>query len=190
MKTAIILHGMPDKEDYYNPKGDAESNCHWLPWVQRQLIIQGVLAQTPEMPQPYTPNYEKWCSVFNQFKVDEETDLVGHSCGAGFLLRWLSENKQKVGKLVLVAPWIDPTNELGDENSFFDFELDSELAERTSGIYILNSSNDDDVIHQSVKEIIEKIPSTELLELENKGHFTLSGMSTREFPELTEILIT
>lgn len=190
MKTAIILHGMPDKEDYYNPKGDAESNCHWLPWIQRQLIVQGTLAQTPEMPEPYLPNYEKWSEVFSQFKVGADTDLVGHSCGGGFLLRWLSENKKKVGKLVLVAPWTDPTNELGDENNFFDFEIDSRLAERIGGIYILNSSNDDDVIHKSVEEIMKKLPSTKLVEIENKGHFTLSGMGTREFPELAEILIT
>lgn len=72
MKTAIILHGMPDKEDYYNPKGDAESNCHWLPWIQRQLILRDVLAQTPEMPRPYTPDYESWNHVFNQFEIDEQ----------------------------------------------------------------------------------------------------------------------
>lgn len=107
MKTAIILHGMPDKEDYFEPTADAESNCHWLPWLQRQLIVKNILAQTPEMPEPYSPNYEKWCSVFNQFTVSEETNLIGHSCGGGFLLRWLSENKQKVGKVALVAPWID-----------------------------------------------------------------------------------
>lgn len=184
MKTAIILHGMPDKEDYYNPKGDAESNCHWLPWIQRQLILRDVLAQTPEMPRPYTPDYESWNHVFNQFEIDEQTILIGHSCGAGFLLRWLSENKKQIDKLILVAPWIDPTNELGDNNAFFDFEIDSDLAKRTNGVYVFNSSNDDVPIHKSVHEITKKIPNTQLIEIENKGHFTFSGMGTREFPEL------
>lgn len=188
MKTAIIFHGMPDKEGYFRKDGDSESNCHWLPWLQKQLIINGVLAQTPEMPEPYIPNYEKWCSVFEQFKVDEETDLIGHSCGGGFLLRWLSKNKVKVGKVVLIAPWIDPMNELGDENSFFDFEIDTKLTERVDSIHIFNSSNDDDVIHKSVEKIVEKLPDAQLLEFKNKGHFTLSGMGTREFPELFEVL--
>jgi uncharacterized protein len=189
MKRAIIIHGMPDKESYYGLEGDAESNCHWLPWLQKQLIVKDILAQTPEMPEPYTPNYEKWCSVFNQFVVDEETGLIGHSCGAGFLLRWLSENKQKVGKVVLVAPWIDPTNELGDDNSFFSFEIDPELAQRTNGVHVFNSSNDDDVIHQSVEQILQKLPTAQLIEIENKGHFTLSGMGTREFSELATAVL-
>ena len=189
MKTAIILHGMPDKEDYYNPAYDAESNCHWLPWIQRQLTVQNILAQTPEMPEPYTPNYEKWCSVFSQFKIDEDTTLVGHSCGAGFLVRWLSENKLKVGKLVLVAPWTDPTNELGDKNTFFDFVIDSKLVERTEGVYIFNSSNDEDVIHKSVENILDALPDVQLVKLQDKGHFTLSGMGTREFPELASVIL-
>jgi len=190
MKTAIILHGMPDKEDYFNPKGDAESNCHWLPWIQRQLIVNGILAQTPEMPEPYTPDYKKWSCVFNQFKVGEQTDLIGHSCGAGFLLRWLSENKKlSVGKLILVAPWIDTTNELGDDNKFFDFEIDPELVQRTKGIYLLNSSDDDSVIHKSVEAIMQKLPGAQLSELKDKGHFNFSGMGTREFPELRLLLL-
>jgi len=49
MKTAIILHGMPSKKEYYNPKSSAQSNKHWLPWIQRQLILNDVLAQTPEL---------------------------------------------------------------------------------------------------------------------------------------------
>lgn len=189
MKKAIILHGMPDKEDYYGLNGDAESNCHWLPYLQKQLIVKGVLAQCPEMPEPYTPNYEKWCSVFNQFTVDESTDLIGHSCGAGFLLRWLTENKQKVGKVVLVAPWIDPTNELGESNTFFRFEIDPDLVDRTNGVYIFNSSNDDSVIHQTVELIHKKLSTVNVIEMDNQGHFTLSGMGTREFPKLATTLL-
>jgi hypothetical protein len=189
MKQAIILHGMPDKEDYLDPNKDAETHCHWLPWLQRQLIVNGVLAQTPEMPEPYLPRYPRWCEVFEQFKVDANTDLVGHSCGGGFLLRWLSENKMEIGKLVLVAPWIDPANELGDSNDFFNFEIDPALPDRTNGVYIINSSNDDAAIQKSVENIANVLEDAELTEIKDKGHFTLSDMGTREFPELTHILL-
>lgn len=108
MKTAIILHGMPSKKEYYNPSSKAQSNKHWFPWIQRQLILRDILAQTPELPEPYEPVYEKWCSIFDQFKIDEETILIGHSCGAGFLVRWLSEHKVNVSKVILVAPFLDP----------------------------------------------------------------------------------
>lgn len=50
MKTAIIIHGMPSKEEYFSSENPSSSNKHWFPWIQKQLILKGVLAQTPEMP--------------------------------------------------------------------------------------------------------------------------------------------
>lgn len=85
MKTAIIFHGMPDREEYYNPESAAESNKHWLPWIQRQLILKDILAQTPELPYPYRPVYKDWLDVLRKFEINKDTILVGHSCGAGFL---------------------------------------------------------------------------------------------------------
>ena len=104
MKTAVILHGKPSKEGYFDMTRQSQSNSHWLPWLKQQLIVNGILAQTPELPEPYDPDYKKWKAVFEQFKIDGETILVGHSRGGGFLVRWLSEHKIKVGKVALVAP--------------------------------------------------------------------------------------
>jgi uncharacterized protein len=106
MKTAIIRHGKPSYEEYCNPRIPSPSNNHWLPWLQKQLLLNGFLAQTPELPAPYAPVYQDWCLAFEQFRIDEDTALIGHSCGAGFLLRWLSENKVTVGKVALVAPFL------------------------------------------------------------------------------------
>ena len=64
MKTAIILHGMPEEKNYFDAGADSQSNCHWLPWLQQQLLVQGTLAQTPELPKPYMPVYEAWKAVF------------------------------------------------------------------------------------------------------------------------------
>lgn len=187
MKTAIILHGMPSKEEYFDSMSPTQSNKHWIPWIQRQLILNGILAQTPEMPEPYMPVYEKWRSVFEQFKVDKDTVLIGHSCGGGFLLRWLSENKIRVGRVVLVAPWLDPAHEL--ETSFFDFEIDRSLVERTQGVSVFISSDDDTVILDSVNRIKNLLPGVAMKEFSDRGHFTFGDMKTEKFPELSEILI-
>jgi len=88
MKTAIIIHGCPTKEEYSDSIRPSPSNCHWFPWLQRQLLLKGVLAQTPEIPDAYEPNYEKWKSMFERFDINEDTLLIGHSCGGGFLVRW------------------------------------------------------------------------------------------------------
>lgn len=179
---------MPSKEEYLNPRReDSQSNSHWFPWIQQQLILNGVLAQVLEFPKPYEPVYEDWKSVFERFDVDKDTMLIGHSCGAGFLTRWLSENKVTVGKVALIAPWLDPGHELS--TGFFDFEIDTEIPERTGGMNIFISRDDEPVIQASVGTLKNKWPEVKVSEFEGKGHFTLGDMGTREFPELKEFLV-
>lgn len=187
MKTAIILHGMPSKEEYFDLHLASPSNQHWLPWIQRQLVLNGVLAQTLELPEPYAPDYEKWRNVFEQMNIDEETDLIGHSCGAGFLVRWLSENKRRVGKVVLVAPFLDPDHD-EVESDFFQFEIDKQFPDRTLGTTIFVSPQDNSEILQSV-ELLRSCKPISILEIPNKGHFTFDDMGTEEFVELRTLLI-
>lgn len=188
MRNAIILHGKPSKNEYYNLEYQSPSNMHWLPWLQRQLLLKDILAQTPEMPTPYEPNYDNWCEVFEQFGKDEKTVLVGHSCGGGFLVRWLSEHPNvKVGKVVLVAPWIDPDR--NDTTDFFDFTIDASLAGRTAGVIIFNSDNDYPGVLESVHILRESIEGVRYREFHNYGHFCYKDLKTDAFPELLEEII-
>ena len=43
MKTAIIIHGMPSKEEYFDVNGASQSNKHWIPWIQKHLILNNTL---------------------------------------------------------------------------------------------------------------------------------------------------
>lgn len=155
MKNAIIIHGCPDKEEFFDSSTPSPSNNQWLPWLQKQLGMKEWSAQTPEMPDAYEPNYETWKKVFEQYDLDEETVLVGHSCGGGFLIRWLSEHEVKIEKMILVAPWLDLDKEF--KNDFFDFEIDLNLIKKTTeGITLFYSTDDDRVIIESV-DIIKSI---------------------------------
>ena len=170
MKTAIIVHGMPSKEEFYDPKNPSPSNFQFLPWLQKQLSIRDVVAQTPEMPNPYSPVYEAWKDVFEKFNIDEHTILVGHSCGGGFLVRWLSENKRKVGRVVLVEPWIDVEKELKTE--MFNFDIDENFPHRTNKTTIFYGED----CHPDLKLSIDKLKNTlvgaEIRELPGKrDHF-------------------
>ncbi len=188
MKTAILIHGMPSKAEYLNSSSPSLSNKHWFPWLQKQLLLNDILAQTPEMPTPYQPDYEKWKETFEQFKINENTILIGHSCGGGFLVRWLSENPIKINKLFLIAPWIDPSNNQ-PEPGFFDFKIDKNIVERTTESYLYISS-DDDIAELNTADLLEKeIKDLQIIKFENKGHFTLSDMGSEEFPELLEKII-
>jgi len=191
MKTAIIIHGMPDREEYYDPKIPSPSNFHWFPWIQKQLLMKGIFAQTPEMPEPYAPNYQKWKWMFEQFKIDQDTILIGHSCGGGFLIRWLSENNIKVGKVVLVAPWINPDNDpnLEIDKTFFKFDIDQNLVSKTDGLKVMYSTDDGKYILDTVKILKENIKNAEFQEFTDKRHFTLGSMKTEEFLELLKNII-
>src|SRR6266702_4796496 len=151
MKTAIILHGMsdPGQEEYYNPNFPSASNSHWIPWLQKQFFIHDIYAQTPEVPNSWKPDYETWRKEFERYDITAETILVGHSCGGGFIVRWLSERPDiRVGKVILVAPWLDPDR--SNTTNFFEFTIDSKIIERTKGVTIFNSDNDSESVHRSV----------------------------------------
>ena len=186
MTNAIILHGCCEKEEFFDPKIPSPSNQHWLPWIQKQLSIKNIVTQTPEMPAPYHPVYENWKMVMDQFSIGPDTLIVGHSCGAGFLLRWAGETKKRLKKLVLVAPWLDLNRKRGE---FLDFRIDPLLDQRTTEMSILFSSRDKvDGVKQSVEILSKTFPKANLHDFENAGHFSSGEMTRKDFPELLKVI--
>lgn len=184
MKSAILLHGKLGKEEYYDPQVPSASNYHWFPWLQKQLIVNGIKADTPEVPLAFDPRWNVWVKEVERFEMTPETILVGHSCGAGFWVRYLSERKNlRVGRVVLVAPALGYD---GWGRKFFgDFLMDTGLVARTGGVTVFNSDNDDDSIQRAVKEIIKEIPGIGYQEF-HLGHFTQESMPSSEFPQLLD----
>lgn len=138
------------------------------------------------MPDAYKPDYKKWRSEFERFHIDKDSILIGHSCGGGFLVRWLTENKIPIKKLVLVAPWLDPERRKTD--IFFDFTIDPTITERTH-VHILVSNDDDKDIQDSVHTIQKKMPKLNRHNFQNMGHFCYNDMKTEEFPALLDIIL-
>jgi predicted alpha/beta hydrolase family esterase len=192
MKQVILIHGLPDKEEVVGDVWPSPSNAHWFPWVQKQLTRQDILCQSLEMPLSYNPTYKDHERVLNQMEISDETILVGHSCGGGFLLRYLSEHKDlKPKKVILVAPWLDLESylkELNPNSDYFDFNIDTTILERTD-LYCVYSTDDDSSILDSVKMIREKIPEINVIEFSDKRHFTEKHLKSKEFPELLEIIL-
>jgi len=189
MKTAIILHGGPSKEEYYDPQAPSMSNAHWIPWLQGQLLKHDIPTATPEVPNSFDRNWEVWNREVERFDIGPETILIGYSTGAGFFIKYLSLHSQlKVNKVVLVAPWIDPDREL--TTNFFDgFELDPDLVSRTAGVVIVNSDNDQESVQKSVRILHEKVTNVGYKEFHNYGHFCYEDMKSSKFPELLKFVL-
>ncbi len=190
MKHAIILHGGPSKKEYYDPESPSMSNAHWIPWLQAQLLKKDIAAYTPEVPNSYDRNWATWIHEVERFEIGPHTILVGHSTGAGFFMKYLCTHPDLiVNKVVLVAPWIDPERKY-TKNFFDDFTFDPQLVNRTKGITIFNSDNDEDSVHHSVSIIRKHTHGISYKTFHGYGHFTFNDMHTTKFPELLDQLVS
>lgn len=191
MQRVIILHGRPDEDEYRDLNHPSSSNSHWLPWLQNELLIADFDAQTPEMVRAFEPDYSCWSREFERYIPHEQSAppliLIGHSCGGGFLLRWLTEHPTtRVEKLILVAPWLDPQRE--STTDFFDFTIDPMLGSRVGEIHLFVSSDDYESIQLSVEKIRADVSTIAFHDYTDMGHFTLESMGSPHFPDLLAVV--
>jgi predicted alpha/beta hydrolase family esterase len=185
MKNAILLHGLPSKEEYYDESEPSMSNAHWFPWLQNQLLIRDIKADTPEVFKAYKMEWNDWVKEVERFEIGSETILVGHSMGGGFWIRYLSEHpKLQVAKAVLVAPWLNFSHE--EDTDFFEFKLNSNITNQAKQLTVFASDNDSKDVKDSVDFLKRKLSNANFKEFHNYGHFCYRDMKTDKFPELLE----
>lgn len=189
MKNVIIIHGCPSNTEKAMSSEARTYDKHWIPWTKERLIEKGIKTETPLMPEPWQPGYEKFKQEFEKYEVDEDTVLVGHSCGCAFLVRWLGESKQKISKLILVAPWKIPQEERsGADVDFYTYQIDESIKNRVDEI-VMFAADDEEGDGKKSLEIYHQTLGGKIIELENHGHYTMGDMGTIEFPELLEIIL-
>jgi predicted alpha/beta hydrolase family esterase len=196
MTNAIILHGKPQKQTYFDHDLPSASNDIWLPWLQKELLILGIPTQTPEMLNAWQPDYQVWSKEFERHDITPETLLVGHSMGGGFIVQWLSEHPDvKVGHVFLVAPSLGDRFTPNDKleypllGGFADFDIDHNLIDRIKSLTVFHSDNDGNRIAATVAYIREAISELEYREFHNYGHFRgKRDMPSDAFPELLEAI--
>ncbi len=182
-KKVFIIHGCPsNKEKAMSPESRTYDK-HWMPWLKKELANKGIEVYAPLMPEPWEPNYEAFKKEFSKYTVSENDILIGHSCGTTFLIRWLGDTKQKVAKLILVAPW-----KIADKNDvarkmYYEYQIDKSVKDQVGEIIYFTADNEYVDGKKSVK-IIHDILGGRIIELKGRGHYTLRDMGTEEFPEL------
>jgi predicted alpha/beta hydrolase family esterase len=188
MRKVVIVHGCPSSEEQYLTPGEMTYDKHWIPWIRNELVAKGVKVETPAMPEPWAPDYEKFKSEFSKYEVDEETILVGHSCGAAFLVRWLGDTKRNVAMLILVAPWNTPDEDDQFRKMFYNYSIDQTIKSRVQEVVIFTANDEEDDGRESAKNFSQALGGR-LIELEGRGHYTIGDMGTSEFPELLETIL-
>lgn len=186
--NCIIIHGCPsDKEKAMDPQTRTYDK-HWIPWIKEKLIAEGIKAETPLMPEPWAPDYEKFKKEFEKYEVSESTILIGHSCGCAFLVRWLGETKQKIKKLILVAPWKIP--DAGDKfrEAFYVYPISETIKEGVKEITMFTADDEEEDGKKSL-QIFHEALDGKIIELKGKGHYTMGDTGTEAFPELLEAVL-
>lgn len=181
--NCIIAHGCPR-----NPVTDPNKRSydkHWMPWLKEELSKNNVKTFIPLMPSPWKPNYKEWKKEFDKLKINEESILIGHSCGCAFLVRWLGDTGEKIKKLILVAPWKISTGENMEEKDFYEYQISDSVKFNIGSAVIFTSNGEEEDGKKSAKIFQENL-SGKLIELKDHGHYCLDNMETEEFPELLE----
>jgi predicted alpha/beta hydrolase family esterase len=141
----------------------------------------------PRMPNNTNAQYADWKKIFEKImeKVDENVVLVGHSLGALFLTKYLSENfpSKKVKSVFLIAAPFDDTSKESLGSFAIDVSKVGNIQEKVSSIFLYFSKDDPVVSFSEADKYAQKLPQATLRTLDDRGHFR-----QEQFPELVRDL--
>jgi len=183
--NCVIVHGCPGRKEEVMDVSKRTYDKHWIPWAKERLEELGIDTKVPLMPNPWAPVYEDFKKEFEKYFVSENTVLVGHSCGTAFLVRWLGDTKQKIKKLILVAPWKITTKEDEFRPAFYSYRIDETIKSRVGEVVMFTADNEEENGKKSL-EIYYKALGGRVIELKGRGHYIFRDMDAEEFPELIE----
>lgn len=94
MAIALIIHGSFGKAHY-----------NWFPWLKKELEKLGYTVYLPQFPLAEEQNLTNWFDTAKDIiaKLDENSIIVGHSCGAVFALRILEQLEKQIRAVFLVS---------------------------------------------------------------------------------------
>lgn len=194
-KQLVMIGGagkyLDDKDFYYYLREEADFTPHkprkkWRDWLAHGLWGEYESIQIP-MPNGDNADYQAWKIVFErhfEFLNNEDLVLTGHSLGASFLLKYLSENElpYKARQVHLVSSAFRDES-VGYNEGVGDFASDIEkipkLADQAEEIFLYHSKDDDVCAFEDSVELSKIIPGVKFQEFDNRGHFLQSA-----FPEL------
>lgn len=174
MKNALIIHGTG---------GYPEEN--WFPWLKYELEKLGYQVAVPQFPTPENQTPKHWFSVLEPYQniFNEETILIGHSCGGAFLLRVLEKIDTKIKAAVFVAAsaGVKPIKYYEIDRPFIEKPFDWPKIRAAARHFFVFHSQDDPLISLANGQKIASELNTELISPKNAGHFnSKSGYTTFE----------
>lgn len=183
MKNAVILHGWGNN-----------SKDNWFPWLKNELEKRGWSVWVPDLPNTDRPDVHNWDPyILNNFDINKDTVLIGHSAGAVEVLSILGQIKTKVKKAILVAGFTDllKKDKIEEElMGLFRRPFNWQKIKKKADKIILIHSDDDPFVPLKHGVILKQKLQAKLILLKGQKHFSVStgGEKFRKLPIILEIL--
>lgn len=141
----------------------------------------------PEMPNKMNAHYSEWKIWFEKYVpfLTNDIVLVGHSLGASFFLKYLSEHELPVAidRLYLIAAPFFNTKSVEGGDFRFDEEKLRTIPTKVRKIALFHSTDDTVVPFSHFGRLKELLPEASTFVFEDRGHF-----NAEVFPELIEAI--
>lgn len=133
------------------------------------------------MPTPNNASYREWSIWFGKYLkvLDDQFTLVGHSLGAAFILKYISENNlgfKRIGKLILVGCPEDVDGFMRNPASNYKYSVGE--------IHIFHSFDDHIVPIDSAYRLSVAMPTAYTHIYKDTGHF----IDEEHYPDIIKII--
>jgi len=136
--SAYLKYLKQHKLDYAN----LIYNQNWRSWIAGELPTYDVL--TPTMPNSANAKFLEWSTYFEKMLslLSSDFQLVGHSLGGMFLVKYLQKNplKNKAKRIILIAPGYN--DESKEEMGSFKIKSAKKIIKSSDNIHLFHSKND------------------------------------------------
>lgn len=153
----------------------------WKPLLREKLGEQYEVF-IPTMPNKYNAKYEEWKIWFEKIvpQLNDGLILIGHSLGASFLIKYLSENDiQKVIKALFLVGTPYDVDCFGV--GLASFALPGKINIPTKNLFLYHSKDDFVVPFSALEKYKTIFPDANIRELDGRTHFI-----DENFPEIVD----
>jgi hypothetical protein len=195
-KQILFIHGgytFGSIKDYLNFLKNYEidpykKKKYWINWLASKLKNYEILV--PQMPCEKNAKYEEWKIWFEKylpFIKGKDFTLIGHSLGAIFLLKYLSENNlnKKIRQLHLIAPAVFDDGLGLEKLATFKSDLKKikRIEKKCKELHLWHSKDDSICVFKNSEIIKGIILNANFHIFKNRGHF-----KSYTFPEILKVI--
>lgn len=185
MKTIYLIHGWGG-----NPNSEP-----WFNWLREECKKINYKLIIPEMPNTNYPKINEWLDKLKEIvkNLNEDTYFIGHSIGCQGVLRYLENTDNKIGGVVLVAPWMyldeNTIEEEGEEireiaKPWMETPIDWNKIKKSTNNFVCIFSTNDPYVPLDNQELFKEKLNARIIIKKDEEHFN----KTKEIKEIMEFI--